>query len=96
MAIEEAVLDGGYNPIPEHCPPKLAALLKECWSLEPSKRPSASDIVTRLEEIQSDIARSKKEKQEHANAIKPISAEVRRHPLPPAVSPAAMDVQGLF
>ena len=42
---------GNHNPIPESCPPRVAALMKSCWSLDPEQRPSASQVVTELEDI---------------------------------------------
>lgn len=42
---------GKHNPIPEDCPPRVAALLKSCWELNPAQRPSAQEIVTELEDI---------------------------------------------
>lgn len=42
---------GKHNPIPEDCPPRVAALMRACWALKPEERPSAQEIVTELEDI---------------------------------------------
>lgn len=34
--------------LPPNCPPALYHMMTECWSYEPSKRPSFQDIKTRL------------------------------------------------
>lgn len=36
-------------PIPPHLSPDLAALLQACWDVDPASRPSAADIVARLD-----------------------------------------------
>ncbi|KAJ0035993.1 hypothetical protein Pint_25318 [Pistacia integerrima] len=35
-------------PIPEHCDPEWKRLLEECWSFDPSARPSFTEITKRL------------------------------------------------
>ncbi|KAK9814908.1 hypothetical protein WJX73_001729 [Symbiochloris irregularis] len=35
--------------VPEECPKKVAQLIKDCMQQDPSNRPSADQIVTRLE-----------------------------------------------
>lgn len=42
---------GKHNPIPDDCPPRVSALMKSCWALNPTERPSAQEIVTELEDI---------------------------------------------
>ena len=45
----------GYNgqrlPIPSDVQPEIASLLNDCWSEEPSDRPSFTDIIQRLNEL---------------------------------------------
>nr|XP_011413792.2 focal adhesion kinase 1 isoform X9 [Crassostrea gigas] len=43
--------NGERLPLPQECPPSLYNLMCQCWSYEPSKRPSFSDIKVRLQEI---------------------------------------------
>lgn len=42
---------GQHNPIPEDCPPRVAELMKRCWSLNPNNRPSAQEVADELEDI---------------------------------------------
>jgi serine/threonine protein kinase len=42
---------GQHNPIPDNCPPRVAALMKACWALNPDDRPSATQVVAELEDI---------------------------------------------
>lgn len=37
-------------------PPAFAALLKACWSLQPSHRPSAQRMLQSLQDMQADVA----------------------------------------
>lgn len=41
--------NGERLPLPLDCPPSLYNLMCQCWSYEPSKRPSFSDIKIRLQ-----------------------------------------------
>lgn len=38
--------------LPPNCPPALYHMMTECWSYEPTKRPSFQDIKTRLRLVQ--------------------------------------------
>jgi hypothetical protein len=40
--------------IPRSCPPCFSRLMSQCWELEPKKRPSFRDILTRLHTISHD------------------------------------------
>ena len=40
--------NGERLPLPPNCPPALYHLMTECWSYEPSKRPTFQDLKTRL------------------------------------------------
>jgi len=40
--------------VPEHCPKKLASLMKRCWDDQPTKRPSFCMIVSELCEMMKD------------------------------------------
>ena len=35
--------------VPEECPPEIAALVQECLHIDPWMRPTASQIITRIE-----------------------------------------------
>ena len=40
--------NGERLPLPPNCPPSLYHIMFECWSYEPSKRPTFQDLKTRL------------------------------------------------
>lgn len=40
--------NGERLPLPENCPPRLYSLMSQCWSYEPSKRPTFQDLRTAL------------------------------------------------
>lgn len=42
-------------PIPEHCPPAMRALIEQCWSLQPEKRPEFWQIVKVLEQFEASL-----------------------------------------
>ncbi|GLT49888.1 hypothetical protein SLA2020_234120 [Shorea laevis] len=49
-----AVVNKNLRPvIPGDCPPPLRALIEQCWSLQPDKRPDFSQIVQVLERFES-------------------------------------------
>ena len=49
------VVDDSYRqPIPDRWPASLQVLVKECWAQNPDDRPSAKEVVARLEKIQED------------------------------------------
>ncbi|CAI8591133.1 unnamed protein product [Vicia faba] len=53
-----AVVNKKLRPIiPPNCPPAMQALIEQCWSLQPDKRPDFWQIVKVLEQFQSSLAR---------------------------------------
>lgn len=53
-----AVLHKNLRPvIPEDCPPNMRALIEQCWSLRPDKRPEFWQVVKVLEQFESSVAR---------------------------------------
>ncbi|GLT64457.1 hypothetical protein SLA2020_369500 [Shorea laevis] len=53
-----AVVNKNLRPaIPENCPPAMRALIEQCWSLHPDKRPEFWQIVKVLEQFESSLAR---------------------------------------
>ncbi|XP_044497273.1 serine/threonine/tyrosine-protein kinase HT1-like [Mangifera indica] len=53
-----AVVNKNLRPvIPGDCPPAMAALIEQCWSLHPEKRPEFWHIVRVLEQFESSLAR---------------------------------------
>ncbi|KAK4756155.1 hypothetical protein SAY87_006282 [Trapa incisa] len=53
VQVAYAVLNKGLRPeIPKDCPPSLQALIEQCWSLHPHKRPDFWQIVKVLEEFE--------------------------------------------
>ncbi|XP_075215474.1 protein tyrosine kinase 2 Fak isoform X5 [Lycorma delicatula] len=43
--------NGERLPLPPRCPPRLYSLMSQCWSFEPSKRPTFKEIKEVLNEI---------------------------------------------
>lgn len=41
--------NGERLALPDHCPPRLYSLMSQCWSYEPSKRPTFKDIRENLQ-----------------------------------------------
>ncbi|KDP20979.1 hypothetical protein JCGZ_21450 [Jatropha curcas] len=53
-----AVVNKNLRPVvPRDCPPAMRALIEQCWSLQPEKRPEFWQIVKVLEEFESSLAR---------------------------------------
>ncbi|KAL6142766.1 hypothetical protein ACLB2K_061042 [Fragaria x ananassa] len=53
-----AVLNKNLRPlIPKDCPPAMRALIDQCWSTQPEKRPEFWQVVKVLEQFQSSFAR---------------------------------------
>ncbi|KEH31058.1 putative protein kinase TKL-Pl-4 family [Medicago truncatula] len=53
-----AVLNKNSRPvIPSNCPPAMRALMEQCWSLNPDKRPEFWQVVKVLEQFESSLAR---------------------------------------
>ncbi|KAL2253200.1 serine/threonine-protein kinase HT1 [Sesamum indicum] len=53
-----AVVNKNLRPaMPVDCPPAMKALIEQCWSLQPDKRPEFWQIVKILEEFESSFAR---------------------------------------
>ncbi|KAF5742280.1 putative protein-tyrosine kinase [Tripterygium wilfordii] len=53
-----AVVNKNLRPIiPGECPPALRALIEQCWSLHPEKRPEFCQIVKVLEQFEFSLAR---------------------------------------
>ncbi|XP_054707626.1 focal adhesion kinase 1-like [Uloborus diversus] len=46
--------NGERLPLPPNCPPRLYSLMSQCWSYEPSKRPSFKEMKHILREILED------------------------------------------
>eukprot|EP01116_Phalansterium_solitarium_P025293 TRINITY_DN9590_c0_g2_i1.p1 TRINITY_DN9590_c0_g2~~TRINITY_DN9590_c0_g2_i1.p1 ORF type:complete len:976 (+),score=404.90 TRINITY_DN9590_c0_g2_i1:228-3155(+) len=51
MAVIRSIDRGETLPIPADCPPRYADLMRACWDLEPSRRPSFRDVLQQLEPI---------------------------------------------
>ncbi|XP_057429715.1 serine/threonine/tyrosine-protein kinase HT1-like [Lotus japonicus] len=53
-----AVVNKNSRPvIPSNCPPAMRALIEQCWSLQPDKRPEFWQVVKVLEQFESSLAR---------------------------------------
>ncbi|KAL4423975.1 hypothetical protein ABPG75_001276 [Micractinium tetrahymenae] len=50
----------GYRlPVPEGCPPQLAALMQRCWDTDPQARPAAAAVVEELIQIGGSLLRGR-------------------------------------
>ncbi|XP_051135784.1 serine/threonine/tyrosine-protein kinase HT1-like [Andrographis paniculata] len=55
-----AVVNKNLRPaVPQDCPPAMKALIEQCWSLQPDKRPEFWQIVKVLEEFEASYARDR-------------------------------------
>ncbi|KAK4858364.1 hypothetical protein QYF36_015267 [Acer negundo] len=53
-----AVVNKNLRPaMPGDCPPAMGALIEQCWSLQPDKRPEFWHVVKVLEQFESSLAR---------------------------------------
>lgn len=43
--------NGERLALPDRCPPRLYSLMSQCWSYEPSKRPTFKDIRENLQYV---------------------------------------------
>lgn len=43
--------NGERLALPNHCPPRLYSLMSQCWSYEPSKRPTFKEIRETLQYV---------------------------------------------
>jgi serine/threonine protein kinase len=51
---KNSILNGKRPKLPKTCSNKLKSLIHECWSLDPSKRPTFLDICQRLTKLKSE------------------------------------------
>jgi len=49
--LEDAIVDGLRPTIPQYCPPAISTLIQNCWQNNSRNRPSAVEIVNRLNEV---------------------------------------------
>jgi serine/threonine protein kinase len=49
-------VQGGRLPLPDGCPPGLAALGRECWDEAPAARPAFNEVLARLRAMQQEQA----------------------------------------
>ncbi len=50
IEIGRLIRDNGVTPvIPEDCPIKLADIMRSCWKVNPSERPTVELIIEQLE-----------------------------------------------
>ncbi|XP_031551093.1 focal adhesion kinase 1-like isoform X2 [Actinia tenebrosa] len=84
---------GERLPLPHNCPPALYHLMTECWSYEPSKRPTFQDIKTRLsvivqeERFQAEEKMRRESRRIHAMSVGSAEGIAPPKPLRPGISP---------
>jgi hypothetical protein len=50
IQIGRQIRDEGLTPtIPETCPEHLSSIMKQCWNVDPEKRPTIDQILSLLE-----------------------------------------------
>jgi serine/threonine protein kinase len=49
-------VQGARLPLPDGCPPALAALVRECWDEAPAARPAFRELLARLRALQQEQA----------------------------------------
>jgi hypothetical protein len=49
------VCTGGRMVIPKAWPEALRELIAQCWTQDPQQRPSAADVVERLQKIRTEL-----------------------------------------
>ncbi|XP_076329625.1 focal adhesion kinase 1-like isoform X4 [Tachypleus tridentatus] len=59
--------NGERLPLPPNCPPRLYSLMSQCWSYEPSKRPSFQKVKQVLSEILEEEQRQQEETMRREN-----------------------------
>lgn len=58
LTTHKVCLEGLRPPLPPNLPPKLTALVQECWAADPALRPAFPQVLQRLGAIRSDAAGS--------------------------------------
>ncbi|CAH3176069.1 unnamed protein product [Porites lobata] len=94
--------NGERLPLPPNCPPALYHLMTECWSYEPSKRPTFQDLKTRLsvivqeERFQQDEKVRRETRRIQALSMGAISdAAAPPKPSRPGVQPSFVHIPGI-
>uniref|UniRef100_A0A7S4G650 Protein kinase domain-containing protein n=1 Tax=Eutreptiella gymnastica TaxID=73025 RepID=A0A7S4G650_9EUGL len=56
QAVKEATVQG-VTPVldPRKCPPKMMQLITDCWAVNPEHRPTAAEIVKRLDDMKDEF-----------------------------------------
>eukprot|EP00118_Oscarella_pearsei_P022000 m.250932 g.250932 ORF g.250932 m.250932 type:complete len:1025 (+) comp40327_c0_seq17:205-3279(+) len=74
--------DGERLPLPTDCPPELYRLMNDCWSYEPSKRPSFADVKRRIG-VMLDNAKKQDDTEKRFDSRKTIARETSAGSLKP-------------
>ena len=53
--VKESMQAGERPSLPPDCPESLTSLIKDCWTFEPSERPTFQDICSRLRQIRHEL-----------------------------------------
>ncbi|KAF5297586.1 hypothetical protein FQA39_LY12062 [Lamprigera yunnana] len=87
--------NGERLALPAGCPPRLYSLMSQCWSYEPSKRPSFKEIKEILNEILLDERSAVQETMRRENRRVAAMSWGSSDDLPPPPKPARYPMQGV-
>ncbi|KAB0790612.1 hypothetical protein PPYR_14979 [Photinus pyralis] len=87
--------NGERLALPAGCPPRLYSLMSQCWSYEPSKRPSFKEIKEILNEILLDERSAVQETMRRENRRVAAMSWGSSDDLPPPPKPARFPLQGV-
>lgn len=87
--------NGERLALPSNCPPRLYSLMSQCWSYEPSKRPSFKDIKEILQEILLEEKSAQQETLRRENRRAAAMSWGSSDDFPPPPKPDRYPMQGL-
>ncbi|XP_058790088.1 focal adhesion kinase 1 [Phymastichus coffea] len=86
--------NGERLALPNNCPPRLYSLMSQCWSYEPSKRPTFKDIRENLHEILIEERHQQQESARRENRRVQAMSWVGGDEVQPVAKPGVLSRQG--